>query len=42
MAYFDDVYGIAADEYGIITAEQARGEGLVTADEYNRLEREPS
>ena len=40
MAHFDDIYDIAADGYGIITAAQARGTGLVTASEYERSERE--
>lgn len=40
MAHFDDIYDIAADGYGIITAKQARGKGLVTTSEYERLERE--
>lgn len=40
MAHFDDIYGIAADGYGIITAAQARGKGLVTTSEYERSERE--
>ncbi len=40
MARFDDIYDIAVDGYGIITAAQARGKGPVTASEYERLERE--
>lgn len=28
-AHFDDIYDIAADGYGTITAKQARGKGLV-------------
>ena len=40
--HFDDIYDIAADGYGIITARQARGKGQVTASEYERLEREPA
>lgn len=42
MAHFDDIYDIAADGYGAITAKQARGKGLATASEYERLEREPA
>ena len=35
MAHFDDIYDIAIDNYGLVTASQAKEEG-VTAVELNR------
>lgn len=32
MTHFDDVYEIAADEYGIVTAAQAREAGVTTGE----------
>ena len=32
MTHFDDIYDIAADEYGIVTAAQAREAGITTGE----------
>lgn len=32
MTHFDEIYDIAVDNYGLVTAAQARGRGVTSVD----------